>query len=46
MKTKQTIDELKELVSLLEYREKNLFINESILMVGDLDKLKKLIYKL
>tara|TARA_Y100000114_G_scaffold110177_1_gene103783 strand:- start:2953 stop:3093 length:141 start_codon:yes stop_codon:yes gene_type:complete len=46
MKTKQTIDELKELISLLEYREKNLFINESILMVGDLDKLKKLIYKL
>tara|TARA_Y100000361_G_scaffold86594_1_gene76899 strand:- start:2547 stop:2687 length:141 start_codon:yes stop_codon:yes gene_type:complete len=46
MKTKHTIEELKELVSLLEYREKNLFINESILMVGDLDKLKKLIYKL
>ena len=46
MKTRHTIKKLKELVSLLEYREKNLFINESILMVGDLDKLKKLIYKL
>lgn len=40
----KTIKELKELVSLFEYRK--LFTNDSIIMVGDLDKLKKLINKL
>ena len=40
----KTIKELKELVSLFEYRK--LFTNDSILMAGDLDKLKKLINKL
>tara|TARA_B100000963_G_C22087533_1_gene435067 strand:- start:306 stop:440 length:135 start_codon:yes stop_codon:yes gene_type:complete len=44
MKKKETINELKELVSLFEYRD--LFTNDSILMVGDLDKLKNLINKL
>jgi len=43
IKTKE-IDKLKKLVSLFEHRK--LFTNDSILMVGDLEKLKKLINKL
>ena len=38
------IDKLKKLVSRFEHRK--LFTNDSILMVGDLEKLKKLINKL
>ncbi len=41
---KKTIKELKELVSLFEYRK--LFTNDSIIMVGDIEKLKNLINKL
>ena len=41
---KETIKELKKLVSLFEHRK--LFTNDSILMVGDLEKLKNLINKL
>ena len=40
----KTIEELKKLVSLFEHRK--LFTNDSILMVGDLEKLKNLINKL
>ena len=43
-KEKQTIKELKKLVSLFEHRK--LFTNDSIIMSGDLEKLKKLINKL
>tara|TARA_R100001244_G_scaffold131803_1_gene105834 strand:+ start:413 stop:598 length:186 start_codon:yes stop_codon:yes gene_type:complete len=39
-KEKQTIKELKKLVSLFEHRK--LFTNDSIIMSGDLEKLKKL----
>ena len=41
---KETIKELKKLVSLFEHRK--LFNNDSILMFGDLEKLIKLINKL
>jgi len=41
---KETIKELKKLVSLFEHRK--LFTNDSIIMSGDLEKLKKLINKL
>ena len=41
---KETIKKLKKLVSLFEHRK--LFTNDSILMVGDIEKLKKLINKL
>ena len=44
MKTDKTIKELKDLVSLFLYRK--LFTNDSIIMVGDLEKLKKLVDKL
>ena len=44
MENKETIKELKKLVSLLEHRK--LFTNDSILMVGDLERLKNLIKKL
>tara|TARA_R100000231_G_scaffold114224_1_gene84901 strand:- start:53 stop:187 length:135 start_codon:yes stop_codon:yes gene_type:complete len=44
MKKDKTIKELKDLVSLFLHRK--LFTNDSILMAGDLDKLKKLINKL
>lgn len=40
----ETIKELKELVSLFKYRK--LCTNDSIIMVGDLEKLEKLINKL
>ena len=43
-KEKQTIKELKKLVSLFEHRK--LLTNDSIIMSGDLEKLKKLINKL
>tara|TARA_R100001443_G_scaffold73816_1_gene81735 strand:+ start:128 stop:316 length:189 start_codon:yes stop_codon:yes gene_type:complete len=43
-KQKKTIDQLKDLVSLFEHRK--LFTNDSIIMVGDLEKLKNLINKL
>ncbi len=39
-----TIDELKELVALFNYRQQ--FTNDSLLMVGDLKKLNELIDKL
>ena len=41
---KETIKELKKLVSLFEHRK--LFTNDSILMAGDLEKLKNLINNL
>lgn len=40
----KTIKELEELVSTFEHRK--LFTNDSIIMVGDLEKLKNLIMKL
>ena len=44
MKTDKTIKELKDLVSLFLHRK--LFTNDSIIMVVDLEKLKKLVDKL
>ena len=44
MKTDKTIKELKDLVSLFLHRK--LFTNDSIIMAGDLEKLKKLVDKL
>ena len=41
MKTDKAIKELKDLVSLFMHRK--LFTNDSIIMVGDLEKLKKLV---
>tara|TARA_R100000353_G_scaffold146860_1_gene105499 strand:+ start:451 stop:639 length:189 start_codon:yes stop_codon:yes gene_type:complete len=43
-KQQETIDQLKDLVSLFEHRK--LFTNDSIIMVGDLEQLKNLINKL
>tara|TARA_Y100001937_G_scaffold112564_1_gene160303 strand:- start:354 stop:485 length:132 start_codon:yes stop_codon:yes gene_type:complete len=40
----ETIKELKELVSLFKHRK--LFTNDSIIMVGDLEKLEELINKI
>lgn len=40
----KTIKELEELVSTFEHRK--LFTNDSIIMVGDLEKLRNLIMKL
>ena len=40
----ETIKELKELVSLFKYRKRS--TNDSIIMVGDLEKLKELINKI
>lgn len=40
----ETIKELRELVSLFKHRK--LYTNDSIIMVGDLEKLEKLINKL
>ena len=40
----ETIKELKELVSLFKHRK--LFTNDSIIMVGDLEKLEELINNL
>ena len=40
----ETIKELKELVSLFKHRK--LFTNDSIIMLGDLEKLEELINKL
>ena len=40
----KTIKELEELVSTFEHRK--LFTNDSIIMVGDLERLKNLIMKL
>ena len=40
----ETIKEIKELVSLFKYRKRS--TNDSIIMVGDLEKLEELIIKL
>tara|TARA_Y100000592_G_scaffold23342_1_gene36229 strand:- start:637 stop:771 length:135 start_codon:yes stop_codon:yes gene_type:complete len=44
MKTKHTIDELKQLISVFNWRHQ--FTNDSVLMAGDLKRLNELIDKL
>tara|TARA_R100001460_G_scaffold35957_2_gene69112 strand:- start:2646 stop:2780 length:135 start_codon:yes stop_codon:yes gene_type:complete len=44
MEKEHTVDELKELISLFNWRHQ--FTNDSVLMAGDLKKLNKLIDKL